>query len=205
MKNSAGVSVLALAGLVVCMACGGGSMAASPPHSSATASTSTNPLTATFSAHGGYSCAPITNTDYCPGQEFAKLATVPAHGHLTITRITFQYTVGRPMLNAENPPPGPPHQVALPCTNAPTINLGSPENPIYSLNLKSGGDANYPANSNPALNDSGPLAIQLTAPTEVSYGFGNPLDTINPPNYGCWYGETDGSVQGKLAVQYTTP
>jgi hypothetical protein len=204
MKSSAGVTLLALAGLLVCVACGGSSMASTPAHTSAAASTATSPVTVTFSAHAGYSCAPISTTDFCPGEEFAKLVLLPANGGITITRITFLYTVGRPMLNAENFPPGPQPLVALSCTTPPTIAIGQPENPSYNLNLKSGGDANYPGDTNPALNDSGPIALHLTGATQVSYGYGNPLDTINA-NYGCWYGERDGSVQGKLTIQYTTP
>jgi hypothetical protein len=205
MKRSAGLTTLALACLFVCMACGGGTMSTASAHPSAIASTATNPLTVTFSAHSGYSCAPISNTNFCPGEEFAKLAVIPFNKSITITRITFLYTVGRPMLNAENFPAGPRPLVALPCSTPPTINIGQPATPAYNLNLKSGGDANYPGDTNPALNDSGAIAIHLTSATEVSYGYGNPLDTINPPNYGCWYGESDGDVQGKLTIEYTTP
>jgi hypothetical protein len=35
----------------------------------------------------------------------------------------------------------------------------------YSLNLKSGGSANYPGDENPAFNDSGPIAKHLTTAT----------------------------------------
>jgi hypothetical protein len=210
MKSLAGGTILALAVLLACSACGGGSMSSAPAHTSSSTSSSTstvsNPLTVAFSAHSGYSCTTISGTDFCPGEEFANLAVIPVnHSGITITRVTFLYTVGRPMLNAENFPPGPQPLVAQPCTTPPSINIGPPESPAYSLNLKSGGDANYPLDTNPALNDSGPIAVHLTGATEVSYGYGNPLDTVNPPNYGCWYGEKDGSVQGNLTIQYTTP
>jgi hypothetical protein len=163
-------------------------------------------MTVGFSAPAGYSCTTISGADFCPGEEFDKLAVVPARGGgITITRITFLYTVGRPMLNAENFPPGPQPMVALPCTTQPSINIGQPGSPAYSLNLKSGGNANYPLDANTALNDSGPIAVHLTGATEVYYGYGNPLDTVNPPNYGCWYGEKNGDVQGNLTIQYTTP
>lgn len=133
------------------------------------------------------------------------MAIIPVKAGATITRVTFVYTVGRPELNAENPPAGPQPRVAQPCTTAPAISLGPAESPIYSLNLKSGGDANYPPGTNAALNDSGPIEVHLTGATEVSYGYGNPLDIVNAPNYGCWYGEKNGDVQGTLTVQYTTP
>jgi hypothetical protein len=163
-------------------------------------------MTVSFSAHGGYSCTTISGTDFCPGEEFEKLALIPGKsGGITITRITFLYTVGDPMLNAENFPPGPRSQVASACTTPPSVSIGAPGNPAYSLNLKSGGSANYPGDTNPAFNDSGPIAIHLSSPTEVYYGYGNPLNIVNPPNYGCWYGENDGVVQGKLTIQYTTP
>ncbi len=163
-------------------------------------------MTVVFSAHAGYSCTAISGADFCPGEEFDKLTAIPVnHGGITITRVTFLYTVGRPMLNAENYPPGPQPQVALSCTTAPSVNIGQPGSPAYSLNLKTGGDANYPLDANPALNDSGPIAVHLAGATEVYYGYGNPLDTVNLPNYGCWYGESDGAVQGKLTIQYTTP
>jgi len=205
-KISAGGSILALAGLLVCSACGGGSISATPVHTSSTTSTGWDPITVAFSAHSGYSCTTISGADFCPGEEFDKLAVIPVKSRgITITRITFLYTVGRPMLNAENFPPGPQPLVALPCTTQPSINIGQPGSPAYSLNLKSGGDANYPLDTNPALNDSGPIAVHLTGATEVYYGYGNPLDTVNPPNYGCWYGEKDGAVQGNLTIQYTTP
>jgi hypothetical protein len=205
-KISGGGSILALAGLLVCSACGGGSMSSAPAHSSSTSSTVSDPMTVAFSAHSGYSCTTISGTDFCPGEEFDKLAVIPVKSSsVTITRITFLYTVGRPMLNAENFPPGPQPLVALPCTTQPSINVGQPGSPAYSLSLKSGGDANYPMDANPALNDSGPIAVRLTGTTEVYYGYGNPLDTLNPPNYGCWYGEKDGAVQGNLTIQYTTP
>jgi hypothetical protein len=71
--------------------------------------------------------------------------------------------------------------------------------------LKSGRDANYPPGTNPAMNDSSPIAVHLTSATELYYGYGNPLDTINAPNFGCWFGEKDGAVQGTLTVEYTTP
>jgi hypothetical protein len=181
-------------------------MAAAPAHTSSTASTLSDPLTVTFSAHAGYSCTDISGADFCPGEEFDKLATFPGKsGGITITRVTFTYTVGRPMANAENLPPGPPSMVAQPCATEPTINIGPPGSPAYSLNLKTGGDANYPSDENPALNDSGPIAVHLANATEVYYGYGNPLDTVNPPNYGCWYGETARDVQGTLTIQYTTP
>jgi hypothetical protein len=204
MKSSAGVTIFALA-LLACGACGGGSLSASPAQSSATTASASSPLTVAFSAHSGYSCTAISGTDFCPGEEFNQLAVIPVNGSVTITRITFLYTVGRPVLNAENPPPGPPHQVALPCTTSPSIHIGQPVSPAYSLDLKSGGNANYPPGSDPAMNDSGPIEIHLTGATEVSYGYGNPLDTINLPNYGCWYGEESGDVQGTLTIQYTTP
>jgi hypothetical protein len=207
MRSLAGRIILALAAVLVCSACGGGSMSATPvPTSSSATSTLSSPQTATFSAHGGYSCTTVSTTDFCPGEEFDKLATIPANrSGITITRITFLYTVGTPMLNAENYPPGPQPLVAPACTTPPSINIGEPGSPAYNLDLKSGGQANYPGNTNPALNDSGPIAIHLTGATEVYYGYGNPLDTVNPPNYGCWYGEKDGSVQGTLSIQYTTP
>lgn len=198
--------MLALAGLLLCSACGGGSMSAAPVRTSTTPSTVSNPLKVGFSAHAGYSCANISSTDFCPGQEFDQLAVIPVNrGGITITRVTFQYTVGRPMLNAENLPPGPQPLVALSCTTPPSISIGQPGSPVFNLDLKSGGDANYPLDANPALNDSGPIAIHLTGTTDVYYGYGNPLDTVNPPNYGCWYGEKDGAVQGNLTIQYTTP
>ncbi len=206
MKRSAGVIILALAFIFLCSACGGGSMSPAPAHASSTSPAGSSPLSVTFSAHAGYSCAPVTNTDFCPGEEFDKLTVIPIKGSITITRVTSVYAVGRPMLNAENFPPGPRPLVALPCTTSPSVSIGPPGSPAYSLNLKSGGDANYPLDTNPALNDSGPIAIHLTeGATEVYYGYGNPLDTVNPPNYGCWYGENNGSVQGKLTIQYTTP
>jgi hypothetical protein len=205
-RISAGGTILALAGLLVCGACGGGSMSSAPPHTSSTTPGTPDPMTVVFSAHAGYSCTTISGADFCTGEEFDKLAAIPAQGRgITITRITFLYTVGRPMLNAENFPPGPQPLVALPCTTPPSINIGQPGSPAYSLNLKSGGDANYPLDTNPALNESGPISVHLTGATEVYYGYGNPLDTVNPPNYGCWYGEKDGAVRGNLAIQYTTP
>jgi hypothetical protein len=204
-KISVSSAMLVLAGLLVCSGCGGGSMSATPARTSSTISTGSDPTTVVFSAHSGYSCTTISGIDFCPGEEFDKLAAIPVKGSLTITRITFLYTVGRPVLNAENPPPGPQPRVALPCTTAPSINIGQPGSPAYSLNLKSGGDANYPLDTNPALNDSGPIAIHLTGATDMYYGYGNPLDTVNLPNYGCWYGEKDGAVQGNLTIQYTTP
>ena len=198
--------MLVLAGLLVCGACGGGSMSPAPVHTSSTTSTGSDPMTVTFSAHAGYSCTTISSTDFCPGEEFDKLAGIPGKsGGVTITRITFLYTAGDPMLNAENYPPGPQPQVALPCTIQPSISIGQPGSATFSLNLKSGGSANYPLDTNPAFNDSGPIAVHLTSATEVYYGYGNPLDTVNPPNYGCWYGEKDGAVQGNLTIQYTTP
>ena len=206
MKISVGGTILALAGLLVCSACGGGSMSSAPRHTSSTTSSTSDPMTVGFSAHAGYSCTTIYGADFCPGEEFDKLAVVSSKsGGTTITRITFLYAVGRPMLNAENFPPGPQPMVALPCTTQPSINIGQPGSPAYSLNLKSGGSANYPGDENPAFNDSGPIAIHLTSATEVYYGYGNPLDTVNPPNYGCWYGEQDRAVQGTLTIQYTTP
>ena len=206
MRSLAGGTILTLAAVLACSACGGGSMSSAPVPTSSTSSTVSNPLTATFSAHGGYSCTTISSTDFCPGEEFDKLAALPVnHDGITITRITFLYTVGRPMLNAENLPPGPQPLVAQSCTTPPSISLGQPGSPAYSLDLKSGGNANYPGDTNPALNDSGPIALHLSVPTNVFYGYGNPLDTVNPPNYGCWYGEKDGSVQGTLTIQYTTP
>lgn len=206
MKISVRGVILALAGTLVCSACGGGSMSPGPPRTSSTTSTGSDPMTVTFSAHAGYSCNAISSTDFCPGQDFDKLAAIPAKsGGITISRITFLYTVGDPMLNAENSPPGPQPQVALSCTTPPSISIGTPGSAAYSLNLKSGGSANYPGDENPAFNDSGPIAVHLTSATEVYYGYGNPLDTVNPPNYGCWYGEQDGAVQGKLTIQYTTP
>jgi len=206
-KISVAGIILALAGSLVCSACGGGSMSATPAHAASTTSTGSDPMTVTFSAHGGYSCTTISNTDdFCPGEEFDKLAVVPGKSSgITITRITFLYTVGDPMLNAENYPPGPQPQVALACTTPPSVSIGAPGNATYSLNLKSGGSANYPGDPNPAFNDSGPIAIHLTSPADVYYGYGNPLDTVSPPNYGCWYGEKDGAVQGTLRIQYTTP
>jgi hypothetical protein len=181
-------------------------MSAAPARTSSTTPTGSDPMTVVFSAHSGYSCTTISDSDFCPGEEFDKLASIPVnHGGLTITRITFEYIVGDPMLNAENFPPGPQPLVALPCSTAPSVVFGQPGSPAYSLNLKSGGAANYPGDPNPAFNDSGPIAIHLAAATEAYYGYGNPLDTVNPPNYGCWYGETDGDVQGKLTIQYTTP
>jgi hypothetical protein len=198
--------MLALAGLLVCGAGGGGSMSPAPVHTSSTTSTGSDPMTVTFSAHAGYSCTTISSTDFCPGEEFDKLAVIPVKsGGVTITRITFLYTVGDPMLNAENFPPGPQPLVALPCTIQPSVSIGPPGSAAYSLNLKSGGSANYPLDTNPAFNDSGPIAVHLTGATEVYYGYGNPLDRVNPPNYGCWYGEKDGAVQGNLTMQYTTP
>lgn len=206
MKISAGGTILALAGLLGCGACGGGSVSSAPPHTSSTTSGTSDPMTVVFSAHAGYSCTTISGADFCPGEEFDKLVVIPAKDRgITITRIRFLYTVGRPMLNAENFPPGPQPLVALPCTTPPSINIGQPGSPAYSLNLKSGGDANYPLDTNPALNDSGAISVHLTGAAEVYYGYGNPLDTVNPPNYGCWYGEKDGAVQGNLLVQYTTP
>ena len=206
MRHSVGTIVLALASLAVCGACGAGSMSAAPVHTSATTSNGSDRLTVVFSAHGGYSCTTISGADFCPGEEFDKLTAIPiSRASITITRVTFLYTVGTPMLNAENFPPGPQPLVALACTTAPSVTIGQPGSPAYSLNLKSGGEANYPLDPNPALNDSGPIAVHLTGATEVYYGYGNPLDTVNPPNFGCWYGETDGSVQGKLTIQYTTP
>jgi len=197
-------AILALAGLMVCSACGGGGMSPAPARTSSTAST--DPMSVAFSAHGGYSCTTISGTDFCPSEEFDKLAIIPAkNGGVTITRITFQYTVGDPMLNAENYPPGPQPQVALPCTIQPSISIGPPGSAAYSLNLKSGGSANYPGDTNPAFNDSGPIAIHPKGATELYYGYGNPLDTVHAPNYGCWYGEEDGAVQGNLTIQYTTP
>jgi hypothetical protein len=198
--------MLALAGLLVCSACGEGSMSSAPVHTSSTTSTVSDPMTVAFSAHGGYSCTTISGTDFCPGEEFDKLAVIPGKSSgITITRITFLYTVGDPMLNAENFPPGPQPQVALQCTTPPSISIRQHGSAAYSLNLKSGGSANYPLDTNPAFNDSGPIAVHLTSATEVYYGYGNPLDTVNPPNYGCWYGENDGAVQGNLTIQYTTP
>jgi hypothetical protein len=205
MKSSAGVTTLALACLLACTACGGGSMASATAQSSAAFSNVSSPLTVTFSPHAGYSCAPVSDVDFCPGEEFDKMALLKVNSGITITRVTFLYTVGRPMLNAENFPPGPQPQVALQCTTAPSISIGDPQAPAYSLSLKSGGDANYPPGTNPAINDSGPIAVHLTSTTELYYGYGNPLDTVNAPNFGCWYGEKDGAVQGKLTVEYTTP
>jgi hypothetical protein len=205
MKSLAGVMTLVLACLLACSACGGGSMASPTPQSSAASSTVSSPRVVTFSPHAGYSCAPVSDADFCPGEEFDKVALIKANSGITITRITFVYTVGRPMLNAENFPPGPQPQVALSCTTPPSINLGDPQTPSYTLSLKSGGDANYPPGTNPAMNDSGPIAIHLTSATEFYYGYGNPLDTVNAPNFGCWYGEKDGAVQGKLTVEYSTP
>ena len=206
MKTSVRGVVLALAGILVCNAFGGGSMSPAPARTSATTSSGSDPITVTFSAHAGYSCTTFSGTDFCPGEEFDKLAVIPGkRGGVTITRITFQYTLGDPMLNAENFPPGPRPQVAMACTTPPSISIGAPGSPAYSLNLKSGGSANYPGDMNPAFNDSGPISIHLTSATEVYYGYGNPLDAVNPPNYGCWYGEKDGAVQGKLTIQYTTP
>src|SRR5208282_557645 len=126
-------------------------------HSSATASSVSDPMTVTFSPHAGYSCTTISSTDdFCPGEEFDKFASIPAKsGGVTITRITFQYTVVDPMLNAENYPPGPQPQVASACTTPPSISIGTPGSSAYSLNLKSGGSANYPSDPNPAFNDSG--------------------------------------------------
>jgi len=197
--------ILAFAGILVCSACGGSSMPPAQVRSS-TASTGSDPTSVTFSAHAGYSCRTISGTDFCPLEEFDKLAAIPAKsGGITITRITFRYTAGDPMLNAENFPPGPRPQVALACTTPPSISIGRPGSAAYSLNLKSGGGANYPGDKDPAFNDSGPIAIHLTTATEVYYGYGNPLDETNPPNYGCWYGEQDGAVRGKLTIQYTTP
>jgi hypothetical protein len=205
-KISVRGAILALAGLMVCSACGGGGMSPAPARTSSTASTGSDPMTVTFSAHGGYSCTTISSTDFCPSEEFDKLTLIPTkNGGVTITRITFLYTVGDPMLNAENYPPGPQPQVALPCTIPPSISIGPPGSAAYSLNLRSGGSANYPGDTNPAFNDSGPIAIHLNGATELYYGYGNPLDTVNPPNDGCWYGEGDGAVQGNLTVQYTTP
>lgn len=205
MRSWAGKTVLALVCVGVCCGCGGGSMSATPANAATTSSSVSSPMSVAFSAHGGYSCAPVSSADFCPGEEFAKLAVIPVKGGVTITRVTFVYTVGGPMLNAENFPPGPQSQVAQPCTTAPTINLGPALNPVFSLNLKSGGSANYPPGSNPAMNDSGPIAVHLTSATDVFYGYGNPLDTVNAPNYGCWYGENNGDVQGTLTIQYTTP
>lgn len=205
MKVSAGVAILALTCSIACIACGRGSMSPAPPRKSATTSTASNPLAVAFSAHAGYSCATSSSKDFCPSEEFYKLIIIPVSSSITITRVTFLYTVGRPMLGAENFPSGPQPLVALPCTIPPTIDVGPPPTPSYSLNLKSGGDANYAPGSNPALNDSGPIAVHLTGTTDVSYGYGNPLDTMNPPNYGCWYGEAHGDVQGTLTIQYTTP
>ena len=205
MKSPTGVTTLALAGLLACIGCGGGSMASATPQSSAASSNVSSPLTATFSPHAGYSCAPVADANSCPGEEFDKLMLLKANGGVTITRITFLYTVGRPMLNAENFPPGPQPQVALTCTTAPAISVGDTLAPAYSLSLKSGGNANYPPGTDPAMNDSGPIAVHLTSATELYYGYGNPLDTLNAPNFGCWYGEKDGAVQGKLTVEYTTP
>lgn len=204
MRGIAAVAILTLA-CSVSSACGGSSMSAAPAHNAASSSNLSSPLTAAFSAHGGYSCAPISAAEFCPGEEFGKLAMIAAKGGITITRVTFIYTAGRPVLNAENFPPGPQPLVALPCSTAPSITIGPPDGPAYSLNLKSGGDANYPPGSTPAVNDSGPIAVRLTGATKVSYGYGNPLDIVNPPNFGCWYGEKDGNVQGTLTVQYTTP
>ncbi len=205
MKSPAGIISVALACMFACSACGGGTMSKSPANPSAVATSESSPLTVTFSAHSGFSCATISTTDFCPAEEFKQLANIQSHGSVTITRVTFLYTVGRPMLNAENMPPGPPQRVALPCTTPPNIKIGEPAAPVYSLDLKSGGDANYLPGSTPALNDSGPIAVHVTGSTEVFYGYGNPLDTVNAPNYGCWYGEQDGSVQGTLTVQYSTP
>ena len=176
------------------------------PAPARSSSTGSGLMTATFSAHGGYSCTTISGLDFCPGEEFGKLASIPAKsGGITITRISFRYTAGDPMLNAENFAPGPRPQVAPACTTPPSISIGTPGSAAYSLNLKSGGSANYPGDKDPAFNDSGPIAIHLSNATEVYYGYGNPLDIVNPPNYGCWYGEQDGAVQGKLTIQYTTP
>jgi len=198
--------ILAWAGVLVCSACGGGSMSPAPARTSSTASTGSDPMTVTFSTHGGYSCTTNSSADFCPGEEFDKLVVIPGKtSGITITRVTFQYTVGDPMLNAENLPPGPRAQVALPCTTPPSISIGAPGSAAYSLNLKSGGSANYPGDAKPAFNDSGPIAVHLTSATEVYYGYGNPLDSVNPPNYGCWYGENDGAVQGNLTIQYITP
>lgn len=205
MQRWVGMTILVTTCLGLCIACGGSSMSSTPTNPGANSAIASSPMTVTFSAHGGYSCAPISSADFCPGEEFAKLAVIPVKSEVTVTRVTFLYTVGRPMLNAENYPPGPQPQVAHSCTTAPTINLGQPESPVFSLNLKSGGNANYPADTNPAMNDSGPIAVHLASATEVSYGYGNPLDTVNPPNYGCWYGEQDGDVQGTLTVEYTVP
>jgi hypothetical protein len=199
------VTILTLVCSFVCSACGGSSMSAAPAHTSATSSFESSPVTIAFSAHGGYSCAPVGSSSFCPGEEFAKLGTIPVKSGVTITRVTFLYTVGGPVLNAENPAHGPPSQVAQPCTIAPSITLGPSGSPAFSLNLKSGGAANYPGDPNPALDDSGPIAVHLTSATDVSYGYGNPLDTVNAPNYGCWYGEKDGDVKGTLTIQYTTP
>jgi hypothetical protein len=198
--------ILVLAGVLVCSACGGGSMSPATARTSSITATGSDPMTVTFSAHAGYSCTTISSTDFCPGEEFDKLVAIPTKSSgITITRITFLYTVGDPMLNAENFPPGPRPQVALACTTPPSISVGTPGNAAYSLNLKSGGSANYPGDENPAFNDSGPIAIHLTTATDVYYGYGNPLDIINLPNYGCWYGQQDGAVQGKLSIQFTTP
>ena len=206
MKSLDGVTTLALACLLACSGCGGGSMSSAQAQSSAASPNVSSPLTVMFSPHAGYSCAPVSDADSCPGEEFDKLAVLKAdNSGITITRITFLYRVGRPMLNAENFPPGPQPLVALPCTIPPSINIGPPQTPVYSLDLKSGGDANYPPGPNPAMNDSGPIAVHLTSAAVVSYGYGNPLDTVNAPNFGCWYGEKDGAVQGKLTVEYTTP
>jgi hypothetical protein len=205
-KISVRGAILALAGLLVSSACGGGSVSPAPVRTSSAASTGSDPITLAFSAHAGYSCTTISGTDLCPGEEFDKLAVIPGKSSgITITRITFLYTVGDPMLNAKHFPPGPQPQVALACTTPPSISIRPPGSAAYSLNLKSGGSANYPLDTNPAFNDSGPIAVHLTGATEVYYGYGNPLDTVNPPNYGCWYGEKDGAVQGNLKIQYTTP
>ena len=205
MKSQAGVAALVLASLLACTACGGGSITPATAQSSAAASNGSSPLKVSFSPHAGYSCAPVSGVDFCPGEEFDKMALLKANNGVTITRVTFLYTVGRPMLNAENYPPGPQPLVALPCTTAPAISIGDPQTPAYSLALKSGGDANYPAGTNPAMNDSGPIAVHLASATEIYYGYGNPLDTVNAPNFGCWYGEKDGAVQGVLTVEYSTP
>jgi hypothetical protein len=205
-KISVGGAILALAGLLVSSACGGGGVLPAPVRTSSATSTGSDPMTFAFSAHAGYSCTTNSGAEFCPGEEFDKLAVIPGKSSgITITRITFLYTVGDPMLNAENFPPGPQPQVALACTTPPSISIGPPGSAAYSLDLKSGGSANYPLDTNPAFNDSGPIAVHLTGATEVYYGYGNPLDTVNPPNYGCWYGEKDGAVQGNLKIQYTTP
>ena len=102
MKSSAGVTTLALACLLACTGCGGGSMASATAQSSATSSNVSSPLTVTFSPHAGYSCAPVSDADFCPGEEFDKMCVIKGQrrhhyyaGHFSVYRGTSDVECGK--------------------------------------------------------------------------------------------------------------